>query len=109
MISLFTPKKVLLYFTKANASGYPLQGRREWHGQDISVENRKGSYRVDKHHNPPEWKTKMHCDYGYIKKTEGTDGDHLDVFVGPDASRNSFMSSTRLIPKVESLMNKNAC
>ena len=26
----------------------------------------------------------MPADYGYIKRTEGADGDHLDVFIGPD-------------------------
>ena len=24
----------------------------------------------------------MHHDYGYIKRTEGADGDHIDVFLG---------------------------
>ena len=26
----------------------------------------------------------MRHDYGYIKRTEGKDGDHVDVFIGPD-------------------------
>lgn len=76
-------------FTKAHASGYPLHKRLKWNGLDISIENRKGSFRVDKQHNPPEWKTKMLCDYGYIRGTEAVDGDHLDVFVGGDPNATS--------------------
>lgn len=69
---------------KANASGYKLHKRLKWQGMDVSVENRKGSFRMDKQHTPPEWKTKMLCDYGYLRGTDGVDGDHVDVFVGPD-------------------------
>lgn len=45
-------------------------------GMGISIENEKGTRRK------PEW-PKLHCDYGYIKRTMGADGDHVDVFVGP--------------------------
>src|ERR1700743_1639620 len=49
----------------------------------ISIENRVGSVRsgVDKA-TGEEWRTKMKVPYGYIRGTEGVDGDHLDVFVG---------------------------
>jgi len=34
----------------------------------------------------------MPADYGYIKRTEGADGDHVDVYVGPDkASQMVFV------------------
>jgi hypothetical protein len=26
----------------------------------------------------------MHFDYGYIRGTEGVDGDHVDVYIGPN-------------------------
>ena len=68
--------------TKAHATGYPLQGRRVFRGLEISVENRAGSYRVDKQNTPPKWANLMLVDYGYIRFTEGTDHDHVDVFVG---------------------------
>ncbi len=68
----------------AHASGYALHARTVFQGLRISIENRKGSWRVDKHHSPPKWRTKMLCDYGYIRGTEATDGDHCDVFVGPN-------------------------
>lgn len=54
------------------------------HGLDITIENPKGSYRkgVDKSGKP--WKCKMYSHYGYFKRTEGKDGDHVDCFIGPN-------------------------
>jgi DNA-directed RNA polymerase specialized sigma subunit len=51
----------------------------------ISVENKAGSYRTwyDKAEQR-EGKTKQLYDYGYIRGTLGTDGDHVDVYVGPN-------------------------
>lgn len=59
-------------------------------GFDISIENPKGSYRCGVDDNGKEWKNKMHYDYGYFKKTEGKDGDHIDVFIGPKL-KNDFL------------------
>lgn len=53
-------------------------------GFDITIENPKGSYRKGKDRNGKEWKTLMHCDYGYFTKTLGKDGDAIDVFIGPN-------------------------
>lgn len=67
---------------KAN---YKLQGRTEFQGLQISIENKKGSTR--KWYDPHEDKhgeTKMYYDYGYIRMTEGVDGDHVDVYLGPN-------------------------
>jgi proteasome lid subunit RPN8/RPN11 len=47
------------------------------HGLDITIETPKGRRRR------PEWPA-MAAHYGYIKRTEGNDGDALDVFLGPD-------------------------
>lgn len=54
------------------------------HGLDIAIENRKGSYRSGVDPSGREWKNQIKFDYGYIKRTQGADGDHVDVFVGPD-------------------------
>jgi len=63
--------------------GRKLQGKTEFQGIPISIENRKGSIRSGE--GPEgEWKTKMKHPYGYIKGTKGLDGDQLDCFVGPD-------------------------
>ncbi len=53
------------------------------HGLDITIENAKGHKRsgVDKGGKP--WSVALPAHYGYIKKTEGADGDHVDVYLGP--------------------------
>lgn len=70
-------------------AAYKLQGRMDFQGLNISIENRKGSVRsgVDKDGHP--WKTKMKHAYGYIRMSDevrrkGSDGDHVDCFIGPD-------------------------
>ena len=63
-----------------------------FHGLPISIETPKGATREGKDHTGKVWRCKMPADYGYIKRTEGADGDHLDVFVGPDrGSRMVFL------------------
>lgn len=51
---------------------------------DITVENPKGSVRRGTHANGNPWQTTMHNTYGYIRGTEGVDGDHIDVFLTDD-------------------------
>lgn len=46
------------------------------HGLSICIETPKGQRRR------PDW-PEMPADYGFIKKTEGADGDAVDVFIGP--------------------------
>jgi Inorganic Pyrophosphatase len=52
-------------------------------GLDISVENEKGSERSGKDKNGKAWSVKMSSAYGYLLRTEGADGDHVDVYLGP--------------------------
>lgn len=51
---------------------------------DITVENPKGSVRRGTDQNGNSWETTMHNTYGYIRGTEGVDGDHIDVFLTDD-------------------------
>ena len=50
-------------------------------GYDITIENPKGSIRRGTDANGKPWETEMHNTYGYIRGTEGVDGDHIDVFL----------------------------
>jgi hypothetical protein len=50
-------------------------------GFDISIENREGTIRRNKDPRGPKWQVKMPAHYGYIKRTEGADGDQIDVYV----------------------------
>ncbi len=65
-------------------SGWKLQGKTEFQGLKISIENKKGSTRKGQDEDGKEWKTFMHYDYGYIRMTEGVDGDHVDCYLGPN-------------------------
>ena len=62
------------------AGNYKMEHRRI-DGYNISIENPKGSVRRGKDADGKEWQTEMHHDYGYIRGTEGVDGDHIDVFL----------------------------
>lgn len=66
------------------AGNYPKEHRR-WQGLDISIENPAGSVRSGVGAKGP-WSVTMQHAYGYIRRTEGADGDHVDCFLGPDPS-----------------------
>ena len=51
---------------------------------DITVENPKGSVRRGVDANGNAWEQTMQNTYGYIRGTEGVDGDHIDVFLTND-------------------------
>lgn len=63
-------------------SGHKLQGRTTFQGMNISIENKKGSIRRGTDSDGHKWAIKMHYDYGYIRGTEGADGDHVDCYLG---------------------------
>lgn len=66
------------------AGNYKMEHRRV-DGYNISIGNAKGSVRrgtsKNKDGNETPWETVMQNDYGYIRGTEGVDGDHIDVFL----------------------------
>ena len=51
---------------------------------DVTIENPKGSERSGTDANGKKWSVKMKNTYGYIRGTEGVDGDHIDVFLAED-------------------------
>ena len=53
-------------------------------GYDITIENPKGSTRSGVDASGQPWSVTMNNDYGYIRGTEGVDGDHIDVFLSDD-------------------------
>ena len=63
---------------------YKLQGKMSWHGLNIAIENKKGSYRRGKDPNGQSWKTYMNYDYGRIGGSKATDNEGVDIYVGPD-------------------------
>ena len=56
-------------------------------GFEISIEQPKGSVRSGVDASGKSWRQKMNNTYGYIRGTEGVDGDHIDVFLSDDPSQ----------------------
>lgn len=67
---------------KQKEAGNYLKGHVKVHGMHVSIENPKGSERKGRGRDGKEWKVKMPVHYGYIRNTEGADGDHVDVSLG---------------------------
>lgn len=83
-------------------SGHELQDRYTFAGLKISVENKKGSIRSGKDKDGHEWHTYMHYDYGYIRGTEGVDGDHVDCYIG----RNEGASNVYIVHQNDPVTHK---
>ena len=56
-------------------------------GFDVTIENPKGSVRRGTDASGKQWEQTMQNTYGYIRGTEGVDGDHIDVFFSEDPSQ----------------------
>ena len=55
-------------------------------GFDVSIEQPKGSVRRGTDASGRQWEQTMNNTYGYIRGTEGVDGDHIDVLLSDDPS-----------------------
>lgn len=58
-------------------------------GYDITIENPKGSERSGTDANGDKWSVTINNDYGYIRGTEGVDGDHIDVFLSDNPAEGN--------------------
>ena len=56
-------------------------------GFDVSIEQPKGSVRRGTDADGKQWEQVMNNTYGYLRGTEGVDGDHIDVFLSDDPSQ----------------------
>lgn len=68
---------------QAEAGNYPKR-HLKWNGLDIAIETEAGRERTGIGADGVPWSTTLQHPYGYIKRTVGKDGDHLDVYLGPD-------------------------
>lgn len=92
-----TPGKVVA--ERQNVNTDPTEGQKEAgnykkghikvDGYDITIENPKGSTRSGKDASGKAWSVPMHYDYGYIKGTEGVDGDHIDVYLSDEPTKGN--------------------
>lgn len=64
------------------------KGHIKFDGFDITIENPAGSTRSGKDQDGNEWSTTMAGHYGYFKRSEGKDGDQVDVFIKPGTTES---------------------
>lgn len=79
------------------AKAHKLSRRMKFRGLDISIETDKGEKRHwHDPHSGEKGSTSMWHPYGYIRRTEGVDGDHVDVYVGPNEdAKNVYIINQR--------------
>lgn len=68
-------------------------------GFDVTIENPKGSIRRGTDADGKQWEQEMHNTYGYIKGTEGVDGDHIDVFLSDNPASGKVWVIDQVNPK----------
>ncbi|MBI4695594.1 MAG: hypothetical protein HY749_16375 [Gammaproteobacteria bacterium] len=76
------------------AAGNYQKGHVNLHGLDIAIENPAGSKRTGVGENGKPWSVEMSAHYGYLKQTEGADGDQVDVYLtdhAGDANRPVYV------------------
>ncbi|WP_240621673.1 LPD38 domain-containing protein [Aeromonas rivipollensis] len=86
--------------TKAQReAGNYKKGHLKLQGLDIALENPKGSTRSGTDQDGKVWQSTMAHDYGYIKRTLGADGDHVDVFIGDKPDSETVYVVDQVDPK----------
>lgn len=66
-----------------SSAGNYAKGHVKYRGLDITIETPRGAERTGVTKDGEPWSVEMPDHYGYIKRTEGADGDQVDVYVGP--------------------------
>ena len=56
-------------------------------GLQVTIETPRGRMRHGAGEDGKPWSVQMPCHYGYAKRTIASDGDNVDVYVGPEAHR----------------------
>ena len=67
----------------------PVKSKRNYKGIDIDIEWPRGSIRSYK--GSDTYATHMKCDYGYTAGITGSDGEELDIYLGPDDTDTAFI------------------
>lgn len=75
------------------------KGHLTLQGLDVALENPKGSTRSGTDRDGKVWQSTMAHDYGYIKRTMGADGDHVDVFIGDKPESDTVYVVDQVDPK----------
>lgn len=68
-------------------------------GYRITIENPKGSVRRGTDSKGNAWENTLNNDYGYIRGTEGVDGDHIDVYLSDNPSEGNVFVVDQVNPQ----------
>lgn len=79
-------------------SGNYAKGHVDFYGLPLTLENPKGSMRCGVDCNGKAWESTMQHHYGYIKRTTGADGDHVDVFLGDELDSDRVFIVNQVTP-----------
>lgn len=71
-------------------------------GHDITIENPTGSTRSGVSEDGKAWNQELKDHYGYIRRTKGADGDHVDVFLGDQPEAESVFVVDQIDQKTAS-------
>ncbi len=75
------------------------KGHIKWQGLDMSIETARGQERRGVGPEGDEWSVTLPADYGYIKRTEGADGDQVDVYMGPNPESDAVFVVDQIDPE----------
>jgi hypothetical protein len=75
------------------------KGHVRFDGFDVTIENPKGSTRRGTDPDGNAWESTLPADYGYIKGTAATDGDHVDVYIGEGGPTGQAFVIEQVDPK----------
>lgn len=80
------------------------KGHVKLHGFDISVETPKGAARRGIGKDGEPWENRHDsAHYGYIKRTHGADGEHVDCYVGPHVKSTRIFIVNQIKPGTKRL------
>ncbi|AXQ66567.1 MAG: ClpP [Caudoviricetes sp.] len=74
--------------TTQKETGDYIKGKVTLNNIPITIENPKGSIRSGTSPEGEKWESKIYFTYGYIDNSIGSDGDEIDIFLGPLADSN---------------------
>lgn len=75
------------------------KGHLNLDGYRITIENPKGSVRRGTDSKGNAWENTLNNDYGYIRGTEGVDGDHIDVYLSDNPTEGNVFVIDQVNPQ----------
>lgn len=75
------------------------KGHLRLDGYNITIENPKGSVRRGTDSKGNAWENTLNNDYGYIRGTEGVDGDHIDVYLSDNPTEGNVFVIDQVNPE----------